>query len=90
MTLTISISPEAETKLREQAAVQGTDVVQYARQLIEHGVGASNGADLRAGEPDRLSTLNAFVARVRREGSRYPAGFIVDDGRESIYEGRGE
>jgi hypothetical protein len=30
--------------------------------------------------------LRAVAARA----DRYPAGFVVDDGRESIYEGRGE
>jgi hypothetical protein len=34
--------------------------------------------------------FDAWMAEVRTRAGRYPAGFVVDDSRESIYEGRGE
>lgn len=90
MTLTISISPDAETLLRKQAAEHGADVVQYARHLIEQGVGALNGGSVAANAKDRLAALNGFVERARAQVDRFPPGYVADDSRDSNYEGRGE
>lgn len=40
MTITIPISPEVETKLRERAAAQGKDLVQYAAEFFARGITA--------------------------------------------------
>jgi hypothetical protein len=34
--------------------------------------------------------FDAYVEEVASRATRYPAGFAVDDSRETIYEGRGE
>jgi hypothetical protein len=34
--------------------------------------------------------FDAYLREVAARASRYPAGFVVDDSRDSIYEGRGE
>jgi len=38
MTLTISLSPEAEAKLRQRAAAEGKDPVVYASRIVEQAV----------------------------------------------------
>ena len=38
MRLNISISPQAETKLKERAAAQGKDLDAYAAELVEDAV----------------------------------------------------
>ena len=90
MTLHIPISPETESQLREKAVAVGKDVVQLARELIEQGVGGPNGSISPETAEARLSALHRMIARARHQGERLPAGYVVDDSRESIYEGRGE
>jgi hypothetical protein len=34
--------------------------------------------------------FDAYLRQVAARASRYPEGFVVDDSRETIYEGRGE
>ena len=34
--------------------------------------------------------FDAYLREVAARAGRYPAGFVVDDSRDSIYEGRGE
>jgi hypothetical protein len=34
--------------------------------------------------------LDAYLQEVASRADRYPPGFVVDDKRETIYEGRGE
>ena len=38
----------------------------------------------------RALTGDAWMADVQKRAHRYPPGFVLDDSRESIYEGRGE
>ena len=38
MTLTLSISPQAEAKLRQRAAAEGADPAAYASKLLEQAV----------------------------------------------------
>jgi hypothetical protein len=38
MTLSISISPKAEARLKERAAAEGKDPTAYASDLLEHAV----------------------------------------------------
>jgi len=37
-----------------------------------------------------LAELGAWMREVAARETAYPPGFVVDDSRESIYEGRGE
>jgi hypothetical protein len=39
---------------------------------------------------DWNARFDAWMREVVLRASRYPAGFVVDDSREAIYEGRGE
>ena len=38
----------------------------------------------------RERAIAEWMAQVQERANRYPAGFVVDDSRESTYEGRGE
>jgi hypothetical protein len=40
--------------------------------------------------PDRGKALDEWMSLVQQRANRYPKGFIADDSRDSIYEGRGE
>jgi hypothetical protein len=40
---------------------------------------------------DRAAALNSFIRSMQEWGTKHiPPGHVVDDSRESIYEGRGE
>ena len=42
MTLTISIPPEVDARLRERAQVLGRDVAEYAADLIQQGISTAS------------------------------------------------
>jgi len=89
VTFTISVSAEAESKLKEQAAASGTDVPRYAAQLVEQAM-AAQPSQQQASSSGRLAAWDAFVADMTEVGKRLPAGCGIDDSRDSIYAGRGE
>lgn len=91
MTLNISISTAAESRLRERAAATGQPVEAVVARIIEDAVQRTNGTALsgaggltRAESDRRLATIGQW------EQLRRPAGHPVDDSRESIYRGRGQ
>jgi len=86
MTVSISLPPETEAKLREQAAVTGKDIPTLVREALEEkladDVGTKGPADIAYDQ--WVAEFDAWVA------SHKPVGHFVDDSRESIYAGRGE
>jgi hypothetical protein len=86
MTVTISLPPETEQKLRAQAAATGKDVPTIVREAVEEKLAAANAARFPADLPYEqwVVEFNSWVA------SHKPVGHPVDDSRESIYAGRGE
>jgi hypothetical protein len=93
MTITISISTQAEALLRERAAAQGEEIGRVAAQLLERAVSGDgkNGHGQLTGERgERVAAWNSFVAGMQEWGKTLPAGHVVDDSRASIYAGRGE
>lgn len=86
MTLTISLPPETEARLRDAAAATGKDVVTLVREAVEEKLDApatAKGPQEKTHE-QWLAEFNDWVA------SQKPTGHFVDDSRESIYAGRGE
>ena len=84
MTLHLPLSAETEAKLRERAAASGKDVVEIVAEAIEEKLAADpdENGDLA---PERwITEWNAWAANHRTLDS------VADDGRESIYAGRGE
>jgi len=86
MTLQIELTPELEARLREQAAAAGKDVATLAREAIEQTLAAADPETQPAGlsHEQWLAQWRAWTSSAR------PLGYLVDDSRESIYEGRGE
>lgn len=87
MTLHIDLAPEDEALLREQAAAVGKDVATFAREALRETLrfeAESKDERPRLSKEQRLAEWRALVASAR------PLGYIVDDSRESIYEGCGE
>lgn len=87
MTLQIDLPPELEARLREEAAAAGKDVATFAREAIEETVaprGDSRSEYPRLSREQRLAEWRTWTASAR------PLGYMVDDSRESIYEGREE
>jgi len=83
MTLTLQFSVETGQKLRDEAARRGVTVEEYVRQLAEQSV--STGAVASDATADAKRALwREWVA------SHQALPYLVDDSRESIYEGRGE
>jgi hypothetical protein len=64
--------------------------VEAIRTLVEtmrQQTGAPQPAPPSLDEWQRL--FDAYMREVAARAGRYPEGFVVDDSRESIYEGRG-
>jgi len=88
MSITIPFAPDMEAKLREQAAAAGKDVSSFVREAVEEKLFSMNIAEKT---PDQWALeFGAWMRAVAARSSSYPPGFIVNDDRESIYEGRGE
>jgi hypothetical protein len=81
MTITISVSPQTETKLKEAAAAKGTDVTRYAAELVEQALAAQPSC---ASEPakDSLAGWDSFVSEMMKAGQQLPPGTTIDDSGE--------
>jgi hypothetical protein len=88
MTVTINLPPEAEAKLRDQAAQQGAELEEYLSELAQRW---ANGAS-----PDEPATTSLKSPEQRAAeflawaDSHAHITAVADDSRASIYEGRGE
>jgi len=90
MTLSVSISPEAEARLTAQAAADGRDAASLASDILERAVLSTEVREPRSAIAERLKALDKFAALMQQYGKALPPGHVVDDSRESIYAGRGE
>jgi hypothetical protein len=73
------------TGLPDEAIAAVEQLVSYLRRQQ----GGPNGANPRFAVEEWPRAFDAWMAEVQARAGRYPPGFIVDDSRESIYEGRG-
>ncbi len=82
MTLTLNLSPELESQLRQAADQAGEEVEAFVLRLVRERV-----------EPDYRQEVEDYSEWRKRFdawlASRKPVGHFVDDSRESIYEDRG-
>jgi hypothetical protein len=65
MTITLTLKPEMERFLREQAAARGQDVADYLQGLIETALKSANGSDQAT--PHAGLSFDAILAPVRKE-----------------------
>lgn len=72
MTLTISLSPEAEAKLKERAAAEGKEPTAYASTLVENAVN----------RPSLEELLGPVQAEFARSGMTQAE--LLDLGRELL------
>jgi hypothetical protein len=89
MTLNLQLSPDAEAKLREQAAAAGQDVQTFVLEAVEDRLAAeqqdSDSSARRSGDH------RAWLEKLRAWTALHPVvSHFVDDSRESIYGNRGE
>jgi predicted transcriptional regulator len=91
MTLTISLPPEMEAKLRDRAAATGKDFSTLVREAVEEKLAVNGGGSTSQEKPYDLwlAEFSAWMQAVTDRGKVYPPGFVVDDSRESIYGDRG-
>ena len=87
-TLILSVPESLERELQARAAAQGRHISSVALELLELGLRDSTtkmASQLTADE--RWQAFQKHMTEVR---SRPKVQGVVDDSRESIYEGRGE
>ncbi len=88
MSVTIPFAADVEAKLRQQAAANGKDVDALIREAVEEKFALSATPEQKTVE-QWAAEFNAWMGEVAAR-SAYPPGFVVDDSRATIYEGRGE
>ncbi|MGL6075363.1 MAG: hypothetical protein ACRC8S_14500 [Fimbriiglobus sp.] len=92
---TITIPDDTYQRLARQAAASGTTVEAIAVPVLEQLVGTGNGHPQPTPSatetlPQQRLAFEELTKMVQARAALYPAGFRVDDSRESIYEGCGE
>ena len=89
----LTIKDEIYAKLARKAIAQNTTVESFVEQLLDGLAGAEPELPAGASTPTATHRASAFaewMAQVEQRAGRYPTGFVLDDGRASMYEGRGE
>jgi hypothetical protein len=92
-TATLNIKDDTYEKLARKAVAQNTTVEDFIEPLLDRLAETEPAAVVHpplATAAQRERAFAEWMAQVQERASRYPAGFVVDDSRESIYEGRGE
>jgi hypothetical protein len=84
MNLVLNLSPETESRLKEQAAREGKDPETFALEALEARLSPS---DLG---PNKMP-LDQWIAKLRSLPQTLPAGNPhAEFDRDEIYQGRGE
>jgi plasmid stability protein len=85
----VQIDDGTYQRLARAAAAQGRSVEALIGPLLDQlAAQASEGTAPPAG--GWAAAFDQWMRDVRARAGRYPSGFVLDDSRESIYEGRGE
>jgi Ribbon-helix-helix protein, copG family len=87
MTVTISLPPDAEARLREQAAAAGKDISTLVREAVEEKLATTNGAKIPPVQSadDFDKALDEFFAANPEKLPSLPTDFS----REDIYSDQG-
>jgi hypothetical protein len=90
----LTIPDDTFQRLAQRAAERNTAVEQLITPLLELAVGGPVGQQTallpEAPLDDWKKKFDDWMADVQARAGRYPAGFVMDDSRESIYEGCGK
>lgn len=79
----LNVNSETYNRLVRKAAAHNTTVERLVQPLLEQLASEEPNAE------ERRAALDQWMRLVDNRTSRYPAGFVADDSREAIYEGRG-
>ena len=82
---TISVPESMYARLKVWAAVHNQTVEEAVTPVLDRLA-----PEVPADDGDWLKAFDELTELHRSRTDRYPPGFRVDDGRESIYEGCGE
>jgi hypothetical protein len=82
----LTIPDELFERLARRAAALNVTVEQLIAPALDFAAQSSQESSLAA----KPSLLDAWLADVDSRAGRYPPGFVMDDSRESIYQGCGE
>jgi hypothetical protein len=91
----LTISDEMFDRLAKRAAALNVTVEQLISALLDSaansdGNGSASSVPTGAAFDDWKKNFDIWMADVRARAHRYPPGFVMDDSRESIYEGCGQ
>ncbi len=88
----IQVKDDTYRRLARRAADQKTTVDDLVEPVLDKLAGPTT-----AMEPvpfispeERHKAFDEWMALIQQRADRYPPGFVADDSRESIYDGRGE
>jgi hypothetical protein len=90
---TLHISDDTYERLARKAVAQNTTVEGLLEPLLDRIAEAGPFSPSQTPSPSAAQRKEAFaewMAQVQHRADRYPPGFLVNDSRESIYEGCGE
>jgi hypothetical protein len=89
---TVHIKEDTYQQLALRAADERMTVDKLVEPVLDRfaqTLSAKKAAQLLPAD-ERRAAFNEWMTLVRQRSNRYPPGFVVDDGRENIYAGRGE
>lgn len=78
----LNIRPDLYNRLQQKAEAQRTSVEALVEPVLDQLAKPENTAD------EGRKAFDEWMALIQKRANRYPPGFVVDDSRESIYEGR--
>lgn len=85
----LSISDEVFERLTRRAAALQMSLEDLVNAALERLAEGPSPAQAAHGD-EWQRRFQEWMTEVASRAGRYPPGFVVDDSRESIYEGRGE
>jgi hypothetical protein len=86
----VTIPNEAFDGLAKRAAELNVTVEQLILKLATESAGNGHPKPSVTPFDDWKKNFDAWMGDVQTRAHRYPLGFVMDDSRESIYEGCGE
>ena len=91
----LTISDEMFARLAKRASALNVTIEELIAPLLDLAAASDGNGDFRpsptaAPFEDWKKTFDAWMADVQARAHRYPPGFVMNDSRESMYEGCGQ
>jgi hypothetical protein len=86
----LNIKPETYERLALKAQAQHTTVEALVEPVLDQLAKSESSPDECELIEQRRKAFDEWMRHIKQRTVRYPEGFVLDDSRESIYEGRGE